>query len=275
MIGTQRRGTEKLGVNNSQGILSPCYPKRSGVKVKDAYSVTVGEAIADLPDINDFSELAERDEVLLSAEQLQQLQEKTSSYVLRLRSHPSMTQEDKEDKATSSSSSPSSPHLPNFSYPRLWNPQLLTSSMQTQHKEGSKTRFEKTFPGELESISRLRRLDLNGLCHTLRAGTDYLRGSHTSPRPIHPTLARVISVREAARLHSFPDWFRFHQTKWHGFRQVGNAVPPFLAQAIAEKIIAALGVVPLMPQQPLQLGDTKFLRFTPSQAKDNFTAFFK
>ena len=32
-----------------------------------------------------------------------------------------------------------------------------------------------------------------------------------------------LTVREAARLHSFPDWFRLHRTKWHGFRQVGNA----------------------------------------------------
>jgi DNA (cytosine-5)-methyltransferase 1 len=78
-------------------------------------------------------------------------------------------------------------------------------------------------------------------------------------------------VREAARLHSFPDWFRFHQTKWHGFRQVGNAVPPLLAQAIGEKIIGALCVVPSSPQQPLKLGDTQLLRFTPSQAKDIFS----
>ncbi|MGI2907053.1 DNA cytosine methyltransferase [Tolypothrix sp. VBCCA 56010] len=281
--------SEELGVNNSLVSLSGCQPKRSSVTVKDA--------IADLPDIDYFPELANSDEVLLSTEQLQQLQEKSSSYVIKLRSHPFIRQGDKEtrgqgdkedkgtrgqgDKGTILSSPlpiPPSPHpplspfppLPNFSYPRLWNPQLLTSSMQTQHQENSKIRFGETLAGELETISRLRRLDLNGLCHTLRAGTDYLRGSHTSPRPIHPTASRVISVREAARLHSFPDWFRFHQTKWHGFRQVGNAVPPLLAQAIAEKIIAALCVVPFSPQQPLELGDTQLLRFTPSQAKNHF-----
>nr|WP_319923570.1 DNA cytosine methyltransferase [Klebsiella pneumoniae] len=68
---------------------------------------------------------------------------------------------------------------------------------------------------------------MNGLCNTLRAGTASDRGAFTSPRPIHPIYPRVITVREAARLHSYPDWFRFHVTKWHGFRQVGNSVPPY------------------------------------------------
>ncbi|MFM7369406.1 MAG: DNA cytosine methyltransferase [Sphaerospermopsis kisseleviana] len=51
-----------------------------------------------------------------------------------------------------------------------------------------------------------------------------------------------MTVREAARLHSFPDWFRFHPTKWHGFRQIGNSVPPLLAQAVAAEIIKVLNV---------------------------------
>ena len=46
---------------------------------------------------------------------------------------------------------------------------------------------------------------------------------------------RRITVREAARLQSFPDWFRFHPTKWHGFRQVGNSVPPLLARKLAQE----------------------------------------
>lgn len=54
---------------------------------------------------------------------------------------------------------------------------------------------------------------------------------------IHPTIDRAISVREAARLQSFPDSFRFWGSKDSQYQQVGNAVPPMLAQAIAEKII--------------------------------------
>ncbi len=54
---------------------------------------------------------------------------------------------------------------------------------------------------------------------------------------IHPELHRAISVREAARLQSFPDSFVFYGTKDSQYQQVGNAVPPLLAQAIANHII--------------------------------------
>lgn len=55
---------------------------------------------------------------------------------------------------------------------------------------------------------------------------------------IHPTINRAISVREAARLQTFPDSFRFFGTKDAQYQQVGNAVPPMLAKAIAEKVLS-------------------------------------
>lgn len=57
---------------------------------------------------------------------------------------------------------------------------------------------------------------------------------------IHPELDRAISVREAARLQTFPDSFIFEGTKDSQYQQVGNAVPPFLAKAVAESIISVL-----------------------------------
>lgn len=53
----------------------------------------------------------------------------------------------------------------------------------------------------------------------------------------HPYLNRAITVREAARIQSFPDWFRFYGTKTSQMKQVGNAVPPLLAKAIATAIL--------------------------------------
>ena len=52
--------------------------------------------------------------------------------------------------------------------------------------------------------------------------------------------ARTISVREAARLQSFPDGFRFCGTMNPAFRQIGNAVPPLMAKALAEEMLKSL-----------------------------------
>ena len=52
----------------------------------------------------------------------------------------------------------------------------------------------------------------------------------------HPFLNRAITVREAARIQSFPDTFHFIGNKGSQMKQVGNAVPPLLAKAIAEVI---------------------------------------
>lgn len=232
------------------------------VELPKAYGkfVTVNEAIADLPDLEEFPELLHTDEVLLSDHHLSHIDAYKNNYVKLLRGE-----------------------IGDQSYPRLWNPQLLTSSMRTQHTQNSIERFATMLPNQREPISHLRRLDANGLSHTLRAGTGAERGSYTSPRPIHPTRDRVISVREAARLHSFPDWFRFHQTKWHGFRQVGNAVPPLLAQAIARSILDTLKINVATPPDtllnagnprtfhvssstPLKLGDPRLLRFRSTEA---------
>ena len=47
-------------------------------------------------------------------------------------------------------------------------------------------------------------------------------------------------MREGARLHSFPDWFQFHRTIWHGFREIGNAVAPLLGKAIGEELLKSM-----------------------------------
>jgi DNA (cytosine-5)-methyltransferase 1 len=57
---------------------------------------------------------------------------------------------------------------------------------------------------------------------------------------IHPDQDRTLSIREAARIQTFPDWFRCAGTPSHRYLQTGNAVPPLLAEAIGRRLITAL-----------------------------------
>ena len=59
---------------------------------------------------------------------------------------------------------------------------------------------------------------------------------------IHPVLDRAITVREAARLQSFPDSFEFVGSKDSQYQQVGNAVPPLLAKGIANNVLKNLNI---------------------------------
>lgn len=157
-----------------------------------------------------------------------------------------------------------------FGHPRDWNAGMLTSSARTVHTDISKRRFSETKQGKVEPISRFFKLAPEGLSNTLRAGTDGARGAFTSPRPIHYDFARCITVREMARLHGFPDWFRFHSTKWHGARQIGNAVPPPLARAVASMVVQALGLELEGASRTIPLGDTALLYMELSEAAEHF-----
>ncbi len=57
---------------------------------------------------------------------------------------------------------------------------------------------------------------------------------------IHPTQNRSLTPREAARVQSFPDWFRFPAARTHAFRMIGNAVPPLVGEAVGNAVRAFL-----------------------------------
>ena len=152
-----------------------------------------------------------------------------------------------------------------FSRPRPRTTNALTASARTIHTRKSIDRFSDVEPGTTEKVSRFLRLAPDGICNTLRAGTASDRGAYTAPRPIHPLHPRVITVREAARLHGYPDWFRFHATKWNGFRQIGNSVPPALARAVGAAILEADTVTPTKGRA-VKLGSVDLLHMTGGEA---------
>jgi DNA (cytosine-5)-methyltransferase 1 len=57
---------------------------------------------------------------------------------------------------------------------------------------------------------------------------------------IHPEQHRTLSIREAARVQTFPDWFRFAGHATLRLKQIGNAVPPMLAEAVGRQLVGAL-----------------------------------
>ena len=91
-------------------------------------------------------------------------------------------------------------------------------------------------------VDKWRKLDMDSPSWTLTAhlGKDTYSHIHYDSRQ-----ARTITVREAARLQSFPDGFEFQGNMGARFRQIGNAVPPLLSRALALQLraqLAELGV---------------------------------
>lgn len=123
---------------------------------------------------------------------------------------------------------------------RLENLREVSGCLGTVHSPEVKNRYAKLKQGGKDTVSKSVRLKPDGFCPTLRAGTGPELGSYQAVRPIHPTAARVITPREAARLQGFPDWFRFDSTKWHSFRMIGNSVSPILAEHILAFLIKTI-----------------------------------
>lgn len=82
---------------------------------------------------------------------------------------------------------------------------------------------------------KYKRLDPNDLSRTITAHI-----AKDGYWYIHPYQGRTLTVREAARLQTFPDWFRFAGPPSAAFKQIGNAVPPMFGEAIGTAVLAAL-----------------------------------
>lgn len=82
---------------------------------------------------------------------------------------------------------------------------------------------------------KYKRLDENDLCRTITAHI-----AKDGYWYIHPRQARTLTIREAARVQSFPDDFRFSGPPSAAFKQIGNAVPPMVGEAIGSAVREAL-----------------------------------
>jgi DNA (cytosine-5)-methyltransferase 1 len=112
----------------------------------------------------------------------------------------------------------------------------LSNHVLREHCDRVIMRYSQIAPGGRD------RKDHTDRVHPERPSGTVLVGSGAGGgRPfIHPTEHRHITVREAARLQSFPDWWEFYGGPTAAYRQVGNAVPPIMAKAVAIEIANAL-----------------------------------
>ena len=228
---------QRLFLVGSRGVAVPSYPLPEIL----ALPPSCQDALDDLPNAEDFDELLASDAV-----RIESTGAGLSAYAREMRCLGNDAW--------------------HFGHVRDWDPTLMTASLRTAHTDISRRRFRDTRPDAVEPISRFYKLAANGVSNTLRAGTDAARGAFTSPRPIHYRHDRCVTVREMARLHGFPDWFRFHVTKWHGARQIGNSVPPPLARAVAASVREALGFTPTRPAGSIPLGSPGLLGMDMTEA---------
>lgn len=204
-----------------RGEVAPAYPEATH-GVDDLLlqpTPRVSDALNDLPEASDYPELWDSDRVALPPDAWGA----PSPYAMRMRG----LSNDPDD----------------LSYQRQWNPYLLTASQLTKHDPKRVEIYRNAPVGRMIPGDKLVKLDPHGLAPTLRAGS----GSYTAARPVHPYMGRVVTNREAARLHGINDAFIPHPTKLWGIRNIGNSVPPPLARAVGHAIRKAAGIEPRRP----------------------------
>ncbi len=224
-----------VGINNKYKKALFSYPEKTHGVGRQYNYVTVNDAISDLPKVDNG---AERKKYVISSKRKKS---KTQLEFLRWVRGEVYTPSD-----------------------ILFDPKQLTSHKAPGHVsrnierlklikvgENQKTAFErimkqdpndenlKYFPKNLYA-ARNRRLKPNEPSFTVT--------SHCLDEMVHPTLNRAMTPREIARIQSFPDWYIFKgpYVQFHGdkeqdrYEQIGDAIPPLMAYALAKEIVKTL-----------------------------------
>ncbi|WP_329767224.1 DNA cytosine methyltransferase [Bacillus nitratireducens] len=136
------------------------------------------------------------------------------------------------------------------------NDNVIYNHINTDSEPLSQQRFEEIKRTDGKNFHSLSS-ELKDVSYTDASRTQntvYLRLNYDTPSPTvinvrksmwqHPTKATALSIREAARLQSFKDNYIFKGSKDRQYQQIGNAVPPLMARAIAEKMLHYLGEEP-------------------------------
>lgn len=132
---------------------------------------------------------------------------------------------------------------------KLRDSEYLYNHINTATRKTAKERFENLSEGE-NFHSLPKELKTTYTKGERTQNTIYLKLEYKKPSGtvvnirksmwIHPKFSRALSIREAARLQTFPDSFIFTGTKDSQYQQVGNAVPPILGEAIGQKVASIL-----------------------------------
>ena len=228
------------------------YPKPTHGPGTDSPYVTVGDAINDLPEVMSNQEITKYN-ILDNYES--DCQRKFVEIMRGINSvsginslAPSYTKDFYNEHSLSSHKGPG--HIkrkqallsvipPNSSMRDEYK-KLEEDGRLDEHIDGfEEFTYRQVFPNTIYG-SRNRRLKLSDVSYTVT--------SHCLDELLHPTQNRAITPREAARLQSFPDWYQFEgpYVQFHGaheqdrYEQIGDAIPPLLAFALAKQIAYAL-----------------------------------
>ncbi|USK42342.1 DNA cytosine methyltransferase [Cytobacillus oceanisediminis] len=133
----------------------------------------------------------------------------------------------------------------------LNNSDKIYNHVRTETREVALKRFQSLKEGQnfhdLDESLKTTYTD-----HSRTQNTIYRRLAYNEPSDtvlnarksmwVHPAIDRAISIREAARLQSFQDSYRFYGAKDSQYQQIGNAVPPLLARSMAEGVLESMGL---------------------------------